>query len=270
MFEGGLVALLIAVGLGVGHYFTRRKAGRIAAASPKTVSQLHSLNETLSAELGPNALNESVTLRGMPEVDEPLEAPLSGRKCLHYAVRVERKYEETYEDKDDEGHVQTRTRRGSETMSQQDDSTSFEFSEGGKSVHIELSGADHDSLTESFDQFEPQGQNRWASVLGISIGGYSSHHGRGRYGGRVTLGYRYQEHLLEADRELTVVGQVQARDGVLQVGKSDGIFLVSQKTRQQLLGRAQMMAKGTLVGSGLSLVTALVLMVLGVVDGAAN
>ena len=223
----------------------------------------------IRAELGQNALAENVTVRGRPIIEEPLTGPLSGRQCLHYKVRVERQYEETYEDKDDEGNVRTRTRRGSETMSQQDEATTFEFVDGERSVEVDLVGADHDSLTESFDQFEPQGQSRLAGLIGLSLGGagYGSHHGRSRYGGRVTLGYRYQEHILPMDQELTVVGRVNARDGELSIGKSDGIFLVSQRTREQLLGRAQMMAKGTLAGSGLSFVAAIVLVVMGLLEG---
>lgn len=247
MLMVGLIALGVGVACAVGYVLTQRRLGHVLAARQSTIGEVAAMARTVGDEVGADAFSEYVTLAGEVRCPAPLQSPLGGRECLHYQLSVRREYEETYEERDDKGNVRQRTRRGSETLSEEERSTPFALDDGSGQVTVQPEGADLDPLQESVDRFEPgEGPASGRLQIGgldIRIGGL----GRGRR----TLGYRYQEHVFAPGGRVTAIGQVTSgRDG-LTLATGGPVLLISGRSRQEIVRGTQRRAKVLLAVSGL-------------------
>lgn len=263
MLPIGIILIVAAVVLVVVHVFARRKTGHLLAAQNSSPGALASLAGKVAGELGGGGFSEFATLTGRPEVDQPLVSPLGVRPCLYYRMTVTRKYEEEYTERDQQGNVQRKTRRGSETMSTQEEFCDFRLQADDGALPVHLEGASFDALTETVDRFDPAG----GGMTVLSFGRFSmamSSPGSGRR----TLGYQYVEHVLPVDRPLTVVGLVtDARGGGLSSGRGGPAFIVSTRTKNEMLGSAKKTANLTAALSGLCFLAGAVLTIIGAIQG---
>lgn len=244
MLVGGIVLLVVGVGLIVWHVFARRKAGELKVAKNVRVSNLVDLAARMAQEIEAGGLKEFAELVGRPQA-RPLLSPLGERECLYYKMTVKRQYEEEYYTKDSEGRERLQTRRGSEVMSTESDHCDFMLDDGSGEVQVQLVGADFDGLVETVDRFEPGHEGG-----SIRMGGWSlSVRSVGR--GRRTLGYQYEEHVLPFGPQLTVIGEVSDQTGPLTVRRGGLRFIVSTRTKSEIIGGAEKAAKFTSIGSGL-------------------
>jgi hypothetical protein len=259
MLPIGIFLIVAAVVLVVVHVFARRKTGHLLAAANATPGGLSDLASKISGELGGGGFSEFATLTGEGATEQPLVSPLGVRPCLYYRMTVTRRYEEEYTERDQQGNTRHKTRTGSETMSTQEEFCDFHLqgSDGHLPVHLE--GASFDNLIETVDRFEPAGNGMAVLSLGrfrMSLGNVGS--------GRRTLGYQYREHILPAGTQLTVVGLVtDSRGGGLSAGRGGAAFIVSTRTKKEMLGSAKRTANLTAIGSGLCLLAGAILTVIG-------
>ena len=89
-------------------------------------------------------------------------------------------------------------------------------------------------------------------------------------GGSRTLGYQYEEHILPLEGQYTVIGQVSDSSGVLALGRGGPIFSISRRSRDEQIGSAKTAAKWTSIGSGVSLIAGVTLLILHFVMSAAT
>ena len=236
---------VLTLGLVIWHVVSKRRAGALLAAPEINLAALRDESATLASELGGGDFKRLVTLRGEIQCADPLESPLGEKQCVYYRAEVERKYRTT----DSEGKKSTRT----QNMSDQSEARDFELVVGDEHIKVFIDGADHEALVETVDRFEPHE----ASGMTIGFGQFSmtlpDTHRR-----ETTLGYRYQEYVLPLTGQLTVVGEVSDRNGELSIARGGLIFLFSKLTRNELIGKASTTARWTAVGSGVSLVGALI------------
>ena len=147
---------------------------------------------------------------------------------------------------------------GTEVMSSESNGVDFDLVDGSGAVRVSLRGADFDGLQKTVDRFEPGGDGG----MRLQFGGFSM--AIGTLGsGRRTLGYEYDESVLPAQGRLTVVGEVTDAQGGLSVGKGGEIFLVSTRSKAEMLGSARKTAKLTAAFSGICAAAGVVLLVLG-------
>ena len=252
MLVVGIVLIVIAAGLIVWHVFARRKAGELKTAKPSKVADLLDLARRMAEEIGDGGLTEFAELTGTASREEPLISPLAERPCLYYEMTVTRRYEEEFSYQDKDGRTRRGTRQGSEVMSRESDYGDFWLTDKTDSIAVRLAEAEYDGLRETVDRFEP-GESYGAS---LRVGRFSLNL-RGLGGGRRTLGYQYKERILPIDTQLTVIGQVSDAGGELAVGAGGLRYIVSTRTRKQIIGSAERVAKFTSIASG-------VLMLLGV------
>ena len=85
--------------------------------------------------------------------------------------------------------------------------------------------------------------------------------------GRRTLGYKYQEHILPIDRHLTVVGQASNQQGTLMIGRGGAAFIVSLRSRAEMLGSAKKRADLTAALSGVCALVGVGLTIAGLLSG---
>lgn len=255
MLIGGVILLVIGVGLIVWHVMARRKAGELKVAKAARVANLLDLAAQMASEIGDGGLTEFVELTGKPQA-EPLISPLGERPCLHYRMTVTHKYEEEHTTRDSEGRERRETRTGSEVMSSESDTRDFVLDDGSGQIAVRLAGADFDGLVESVDRFEPAMSSGGSLRMGrwsFSVGSL----GRGRR----TLGYQYQEHVLPFGVPLTVIGQASDAASALSLGRGGLRFIVSTRSRAEIIGSAEKVAKFTAAGSGVCVLAGLGLMI---------
>ncbi|NJO01922.1 MAG: hypothetical protein HC880_09720 [Bacteroidia bacterium] len=199
------------------------------------VSEVVGIYQPVKEELGVgNYSGIIVELSGIANSDSPITAQHSKRPALYVEAWVNREYEVTEQQRDDKGNYRTVTVRRSETVSRHTNYVPFYLDDGsGATVRVDMNGAKKDLIT-SQDRYEPE-----------SSPGFGHDSSR-------TLGYRYQEKIIPNGARLYVLGELSDRDGELTVVKpaeSGKQFIVSTKSEQELIKRAESSAQWKLVGA---------------------
>ena len=231
----------------------QKKLGSLARAEVTTVAQLQQLAGAVGGELSQlgttgAGYSQLVALSGRVQADEPLHSELAGERCVYYDYTVEREYEETYEETNSETKEKvTKTRRQSETVSHNTRRVPFRVDDGTGAIAVEPEGADIDSV-QTLERFE-QATGHGAGMF--QIGSVSISWDPTPIGGRRTLGYKYRERALAVGANVFVLGQATDANGKLTVAKPpDGrSFIVSLKTREQLIGSARSAVQWLLYGA---------------------
>lgn len=235
------VLLLLAGG---GFYYARQqqlsKALDIKYYETSSIQEITQLYNDLKDTVGIGSYSGNIVeLVGIGLSDYPLTAVHSQRPALAYEASVEREYEVTEQERDNEGNYRTVVKRRSETVSQQSEYVVFTLNDGsGSLIKVDMKGARRDFM-QSVDRFEseaPRGMN-------ISFGNSS---------GSRTIGYRYTEKIIPNNAKLYVLGEVNDRSGELMVSKpkeKDKPFIVSTKSEDDLIQTAESNAKWQKIAS---------------------
>ena len=81
-----------------------------------TIDELSHLHERVLAEIGSGLFAQRAGLEGILECENPLTSELSNTPCAAFKYRVERHWEEEYEERDEHGKRVRRVRSGSERV----------------------------------------------------------------------------------------------------------------------------------------------------------
>lgn len=222
-----------------GHQGHRSRHLKLAHTTP--IGELKSLASAVAQEIGSGDWRDYVLLWGTITTEAPLTSPMKGMPCVYYSNAVIREYEETIREQDEKGNWRTRTQRGSDTISQEQQSIPFDLvDQVSERVTVNPEGADMETV-EVLNEFRP-GQSSGGS---ISFGGFSMNLGNdySRHddrSSRRTLGYRYRESILAVGRQVTVLGMVSDRTGSLTVEKpnTNQPFIISPKSQEALVKSA--------------------------------
>jgi hypothetical protein len=259
MLVGGVVVAVLGLLLFVGVVFARRKIATLLMASRKTARELTESARVVGQEIGGGGFEELVELAGTVQCARPLQSPLGGRPCVHYEMKVLREYEEDFEERDSQGRVQRRTRRGSETLAQNSESVEFTVDDGTGAIAVVPKGASFDQLTKSVERFDPGPAGATLSFgmfqLAIDAG----------HPTRRTLGHRYEEYVLPAGERITVIGRVDDEGGRLALRDGGPHFILSTRTRAELLGSAKTTAAVLGVLGTIAVLAGIALAVVGLV-----
>lgn len=259
MLVAGVVLLVLTAIFAVVHVVQRRKIGHLLTAKQTTIGELANTARAVAGELGGGGFEEMAALTGTVKCDSPLVAPLSGRPCLHYSMSVKRRYEEDYERQDGNGNRVHDTRRGTETMSTQSESTGFVLVDASGTLPVDADGLDHNARIETVDRFEPE-----HGGLNIGFGRFSMTVSA-PMGRRRTLGYEYEEHIVPVDGQFTAVGRVSDKSGRLAMGRGGPIFTLSRQSRDEQIGSAKGTAHWTGIASGIGLIVGAILTIVGAI-----
>lgn len=255
----GAVLAAVAVGLLFGSRSQGEKALQLKSSKAGRVQDIVQLQKDIAGDLGAGSFRDTVEVRGKPQIDTPLRAELSGSPCLYYSVSITREYEETYTERDSEGKSQTKTRRGSDTISSNTRSVPFLVNDGTGTIEIRPEGADVELVktVDTFEQGDPGNKisfKNFSFQVGLPVGG------------RRTLGYRYQEHILPVDQDVFVFGEVSDSNNVLRIGRPEkkGLFIISHRLKDDIVRSAEGAAKGMKIGAIVSAVLAVAGIVVGI------
>lgn len=239
----GFILIAIAVALLLVQRSYRQRSFSVKSARPVKASDLHTTAKAVAAEIGGGDWRDYVRLWGTIRCDHPLISELKQVPCVHYRYQVRREYEETRRQKNAEGHWETITQRGSETLSSHQQSVPFELVDGSGAVEVNSTGADIETIevVNDFRPDESQGTLAFGRYRHVSIASTES---------RRTLGYRYQESVLPLDGSVLVVGEATDSTGAVTITKPEkNKFIISPKSYNDLARNADNNAERALWGA---------------------
>jgi hypothetical protein len=196
----------------------------------------------VSGEVGGGLFKQQVGVQGRIECEQPLQSELAGVACVAYRFRVERRWEEDYEERDDQGNMRQQTRSGSDTVASNERRTPFWLNDGSARLPVTPDGAKMD-MEKVHDRFEPgnPGNRLQLGSFQFDLGGYSP-------GRRRVIGYHYSEEVLPLGRTVYILGAASDAGGALAIARDQEEkhpFLISFKTREQLIKSARQTATFT-------------------------
>lgn len=253
---GGGILLVLGIILIVVYVRSKRRAGYLIAARASKIGELASAASTVASEIEGGDYRQFAELTGDVICPTPLTSPLAELPCLYYSMSISRRYEEDYYTQDSKGNRVRRTRTGSEIMSSESQQVDFTLNDGSGQLGVTVQSVDYDGLQETVDRFVPGEQRGGRLQMGrfsLSIRGVGMN--------RRTLGYQYDETILPLDRRLTVVGEVSDARGALHCGTGGPVFIVSTRTKKEMIGSAEKTAKFTSIASGICLLAGIGLLI---------
>jgi hypothetical protein len=256
MVIAGIIVLVVGALLLWGSASSARRALALRTVERQTAAGLEGMRKEMTAEVGAGALRDLCAVEGTVECAQPLRAEVSGQACVYYAATVERKYEETREE-----NGRTTTSTGTEQVASNTRSVEFELRDATGAVTVVPADAQFDArkVVERFDPAE--------SAPLISLGGIALDLAP-LAGMRRTVGYKVVEHVVGVGDKLYVLGEVRDRDGRVVVAKPrdrHARFIISARSRDELVHEASGRAWGLKIGALVTAVGGLALIVVGLI-----
>lgn len=244
------VGILLLIVAAICFFFSRSQSSKLremSATDTYTAQLVKDLHTRVVGSLGAEALAQPCEVEGVIECNVPLQGPLSGTACVAYTHAVTRQYEEDVTTTDSQGKTERNTRRGSETISNEDRHTSFWVRDATGLILVNPEGAELD-LIETANRFEQEpnpGRNR-----------------------RRTLGQTLTEQSLPVGTKVYILGCAVDQDGqpvIARNPRNTTQFLISRKTERELSKSAETWSRNlsyAAMGSG---ALGLVLLVFGLI-----
>ena len=266
MWIVGIVLVVIAGILLLVRRSQASKLAQVLSTETSSCAQVAELCASMEGVVGAET-SQLVEVKGTIEPrGELLQAEITGQECVCYRSRVERQWEEERWEKDSQGKRVRRTRRGSDTLAQNERLDPFLVNDGTGQVLVDPEGAKIDWV-ESVDRFE-RGEPEGAT---LSVGRFSLNLGGFRLGsGRRTLGYRYKEWVLPAQHPIYVLGGAAPggeQPCVRRPAEKGQKFIVSVKSEEEIVKGARRSILCLTIGAAVAGLAGIVLIVLGLAKG---
>ncbi len=243
------------------------KLSEMMATETTTAEKLLQTVKYVTERMGQaGSFKQVAEVKGTIQCDSPLTSEIAKEPCVYYSSSVSREYEETYWETDSQTKErEQKTRRGSDTVSNNEQRVRFWVEDSTGRTQIDPSGADVDAV-KVVDRFE-QGEQQEGGQ--ISFGAFSFSIGAfGGNSGTRTLGYKFTESIIPLGRPIYVLGEASDSSGALLIQKSaekGAKFIISLKTEEELVRSAGSAVQWLLVGGiGLNAVGA-VMIVMGLI-----
>lgn len=243
------IILIIAASILVGVYLSNKKKTSLIESTETSTSEfLDSLAKSMTDGVGSGSLSYFTEVKGVIACAEPLVSELSKTRCVYYSMNIEREYEETYFEENPDGKREERTRRGAETVAQNQRSIPFYIEDGTGRIKVKPGGAEFiaERIHSGFEPYEAENSGF------ISIGGIRIELGKNHSTERRTIGYRFSEDALEIGREVYVIGEATDQGGELCMvtpKDKDKKFIISSKGEEELLKDSKTAMTWSIIGS---------------------
>lgn len=248
---------VVLIGLGAFLFYNRKaslnKAMEIKYHETSKTADVIDTYKQVKGELSGSVYNGGmVELKGIGNASQPLIGEYSQRPALFMEISVERRYEYTEEQRDNDGNYRTVTRTGTETVSSRSEHVLFYLDDGsGAKILVDMEGAQKDSI-KSYEEF------RSDAPLGFNFSFSSSSR---------TLGYTYREKIIPDGARLYVLGEVSDRRGeicIVKPSEKGNPFIISVKSEEEIIKSAESSALWQMVGAIASAVIGLGLIIAGI------
>lgn len=253
-------ALLIAFGVYMAFFQRKQHANHmleIQAQETKTIPEVREALEDM-APIDPN-YREMVEVKGIAQSDQPVTAPYSGEKVAFYIAKTVQVSETTETYTDSNGNRRTRTRKHSDTMSEEESSAALLLKDQeGNEIVIETNGTSKKlDLQKSFDRFD----NNYVPYNNRPYSRYQNYTIASRGNSRI-LGYKKTEEVFRLNAPLYALGEAYMQDGRIYLGPpkaADMPFIVTSKSEEQLIKEKKSSKKIALFGGIAAIVVGIII-----------
>ncbi len=258
----GILFLGVSLVLFFVHKHLQHKLSSLRQARPASIAELNHLASQIAREMGAGSWRDYVKLRGTIQCEQPLISELKQTPCVHYQMTVVREYEEQVTERDQDNNLVQKTQRGSETLSQRQESIPFFLQDDTGEIWVEPEGAQIEAI-RVMNNFSPEQPQAGQLSLGdSSLPSSADSHRR-------TLGYRYQESVLPVQRQVFVVAQVSDRNKSLLLENptlKGQRFVISSKSEEALAHTTQTSVTYAFYGMVSTLGAGALLVILGLMS----
>jgi hypothetical protein len=234
------------------------QVGRLVGTETSRAADVHELARAAADAAGPGAFSHRVELKGtaVPGPRGLLTSEITDTTCLWYRHKVTHHYQESYRTKEGD----RRTRRKEEVVVDNASKQSFRLrDESGEITLVPTARVN--------------GPRKVASEFRQDEGGRGTKVQLGRFSmtlptsGDRTIGYEYEEWVLQPDTQIFVSGEAFDDRGELEVRGPQGPdkMLISTRSEEELIEHHQGETTKARIFAGLAVVAAVVLVVLAFV-----
>ena len=260
----GVVLIIAAGGMLWVSSNAKKKMAMMEATETNTVEHLQALSQSMSEGVGEGQLDFGTEVKGRVVCDQPLISELNQTECVYYSMRVERKYEETYYEEDEEGRRERRTRTGSESVSSNRRHARFIVEDATGGIQVVPDGANF-VAEKVLSRFEPS-SGRSGREIRFGSFAFTPHFSEGD---RRTLGYQFEEEAIPVGRNIYIHGRATDKQGQLCIESpvEKGQYIISVKSEEELARSGKSTATGMTVGAAIAAVAGVILIILGFIKG---
>lgn len=255
MWIAGLIGLGIAGFCGYLVFTARQRQHEMIITETMTARELMTLQAAAAQAAGAGFFRQKCELVGVaqPGPAGTITSELSSTECLWHRHVVIRKYWETERRRDSDGSYSNRRVEKKEKVAERESEQPFHVTDDTGSVLVHPAGALQD-MKQVVSRFEPHDSSDERTELSIGKLNLSLPNTR-REG---TIGYEYEEWVLEAGRKLYVLGEATDDDGELGVTSPS---MISTKDEETLLHEARKKERLALIAGAVAAVAGVVLIV---------
>lgn len=226
----------IAIIIGIAMFFVakKKKSHVLEMKYVKTskIKDLFDLHKSLLSDLGPASIKQLVEVKGMLDTDTPLASELAEVPCVAYRYSVEERYEEDYEERDDQGRVTRKTRTGYSTVESNEKRTVCKITDDTGTILCDPNGAPLE-MEKSLERYEAANNAGAEFKIGSFIFGT-----RPLSGSRRILGYRFKEYVFPIKRNIYAIGEMRDRSSepvLCKPDEKDKPFVLSLKSEEEVI-----------------------------------
>ncbi len=267
MWMFGIAGILGSVILFIKYMGLKKKLALMMDTDTSTVEELKQLREEMTVGLGRGSLTYHTEVKGRVICDQPLTSELAKVPCVYYSMRIDREYEETYIERDQNGRAVRRTRRGFEAVASNIRAVPFYVEDQTGRILVNPDNAEiiPEKILSEYQQERDIRRNylerdNYRMRLPFNTG--SGRNPR-------TLGYRYEEAVIPLDTRIYVNGEATDRAGQLQLRSpaEESKFIISVKGEEALVQQGKRQMTSYLVFSILTGLVGLGVILLGLGGG---
>jgi hypothetical protein len=233
--------LVLAAGASFFFFKSRDRLHEMIVTETYTAKDLAELQKAAAGAVGEGAFKYRSEVKGSAEAgpDGVLRAELSDSECVWHRHVVTRKYWTTEQRKDSDGNYRTRRVERTEKVATRESEQPFFVRDqtGAVAVHPADAMQDMEKVVERFEAADETGGH-----TEISLGKFNLSIPTSKREG--TIGYKYEEWILRAGKDLYVLGDVVDPGGQLAITKPE---FVTTKDEETMIAKVKFQAKISLV-----------------------
>ncbi len=270
---GGALLALLGVILWIVKAKKEAKSQTLEMLETSRIKDVVENYEHISNSMGSGSFSNHVEIKGVAHTDSPLMSELKEEAVVYYCSTVEHEYEKLETKTDSDGKKSKEWVKHQDTVSENKrwaDGFGVKDDTGFVAINATKSQLHTETLFTKFEKGEPNplvGSSLKIKGFSISLGDNNSSNGFR------TIGYRYSESGIRVGAKLYVVGDANDRNGTLEISHpkdKKSPFIVSVKSKDDLLGSLSGAAKGLKIGAFISFGLAAVLVVVGIINMVTN
>lgn len=261
---GGIIVICIGVFLWVANGKKAEKSAKLQLLDTTPIKDIIENFTSITDSMGKGSFSNYVEVKGTAYSDNEILSELTGEALLYSETRVIHEYESLEVKTDNNGKKRKEWVPKEDTVAS-NNRWAVDFGVKDESGFMLIDPTKSQLHTEHlFEKFEPEEEDNLAK----KVSGFAKLSSPSSKAKR-TIGYRYREVGIKLGSPLYVAGNANDRNGELKISMSNNKeddFIVSVKSKDQLLNNLSSAAKGLKIGAYILWAGGAALLIYGIIS----